>query len=87
MTPHAAPILLSIGTDLHNGHPFNAWSHNRGDLKLILTDHVTAATWWSNSFSIDIPTAVGDNTAYVGFTGGTGFDTATQEILTWTFAN
>jgi hypothetical protein len=33
------------------------------------------------------PRPVGDNTAYVGFTGGTGFDTATQEILTWTFAN
>ncbi len=33
----------------------------------------------------DIPATVGDVVAYVGFTGGTGGVTATQQILTWTY--
>ena len=32
------------------------------------------------------PGTVGGGTAYVGFTGGTGGLTATQDILTWTFS-
>jgi hypothetical protein len=36
---------------------------------------------------LSIPATVGGNTAQVGFTAGTGFETAQQEILSWTFAN
>ena len=53
-------------------------------LKLTLTDLATMATW-SHPFTINIPATVGGNTAYVGFTGGTGTRTATQHILSWTF--
>jgi len=36
---------------------------------------------------VNIPSTVGANTAYVGFTAGTGGETATQDILTWTFTS
>ena len=37
------------------------------------------------SQAINIPQSVGGNTAYVGFTGGTGGLSASQKILTWTY--
>jgi len=37
------------------------------------------------SQAINIPQIVGGNTAYVGFTGGTGGLSASQKILTWTY--
>ena len=40
-------------------------------LTLTITDLVTQASW-SHPFAIDIPSIVGGNTAYVGFTAGTG---------------
>ena len=36
-------------------------------------------------FVINIPAIVGGNTAYVGFTAGTGAQTTTQQILGWIF--
>jgi hypothetical protein len=35
---------------------------------------------------MNIPSIVGSNAAYVGFTGGTGGLAATQKILTWTYS-
>ena len=45
----------------------------------------TAGTSFTTSATINIPSVVLGNTAYVGFTGGTGGLTATQDILTWTY--
>ena len=53
-------------------------------LTMTITDMVTAATW-STSWTINIPSIVGSNTAYVGFTGSTGAETASQKVLTWSF--
>ncbi len=53
-------------------------------LSMTITDMVTAATW-STSWTINIPSTIGSNTAYVGFTGGTGGLTASQKILTWSY--
>jgi hypothetical protein len=39
----------------------------------------------TTSKAINIPARVGANTAYVGFTAGTGGLTATQSILNWTY--
>jgi hypothetical protein len=36
--------------------------------------------------AINIPLTVGGNTAYVGFTGGTGGLSSSQKLLTWTYA-
>jgi hypothetical protein len=47
---------------------------------------VTKAAY-TTSFTVNIPATVGNNTAYVGFTGGTGGASSTQQILAWTFGN
>lgn len=53
-------------------------------LTLNLKDLVTNATF-TNSWPINITQTVGGNTAYVGFTGGTGGLTANEDILSWTY--
>jgi len=54
------------------------------NLTLTLTDTVTNATA-TEVFPVNIPSLVGGNMAYVGFTGGTGGATATQNVLSWTY--
>ena len=54
------------------------------NLSMTLTDALTLATW-STSWPINIPSIVGGNTAYVGFTGGTGTSTASQKLTYWTY--
>jgi hypothetical protein len=48
---------------------------------------VTLGSFTTN-FTVNIPSQVGANTAYVGFTGSTGFNinVANQDILNWTYA-
>ena len=57
--------------------------YNGTTLTMTITDTVTLATY-TTSWPINIPSTVGSNTAYVGFTGGTGGQTSSQKILTWT---
>jgi hypothetical protein len=77
--------LTSTGINLHSGDMMHAHlSYDGNALTLTLTDLVTNATW-TQPFAVDIPTIVGGNTAYVGFTAGTGELTAVQQILNWTF--
>jgi hypothetical protein len=47
---------------------------------------MTNATF-TNSRTINIPGPVGGNTAFVGFTAGTGGQTAAQEVITWTYGS
>jgi len=54
-------------------------------LTMTITDASVPADTFTASFPINIPGTVGGNTALVGFTGGTGGLTATQEILSWTY--
>ena len=42
---------------------------------------------YAGRFAINIPKSLGSNTAYVGFTGGTGGKIASQKILTWVFTS
>jgi hypothetical protein len=53
---------------------------------MTITDTAVPADTFTISFPINIPATVGGNTALVGFTGGTGGLTATQEVLTWTYS-
>jgi hypothetical protein len=56
-------------------------------LTLTLTDTVNTSQTFTASWPVNIPSIVGGNAAFVGFTAGTGGLTATQEILTWTYSN
>ena len=88
----AAPVedsnainIASDGLDLHSGDPFDVLiSYDGTTLTEKITDVTTSATH-TYTYTIDIPTTVGGSTAYVGFTGGTGGLTATQDILSWAF--
>jgi hypothetical protein len=89
-TDGAAPTVPAIdmtasGVNLHSGDILHAHISYAGTtLTLTLTDTVTNASF-TTSTAINIPATVGGNTAYVGFTGGTGGATAIQEILNWTY--
>ena len=77
--------LTSTGVVLRSGDVMHAHIVYDGtNLTLTLTDTVTNATA-TEVFPVNIPSLVGGNMAYVGFTGGTGGATATQNILSWTY--
>jgi len=83
MTP--AVDMTSSGVNLHSGDTMAVQLvYNGTTLTMTITDTVTKASF-STSWTINIPSTLGSNTAYVGFTGGTGYSTAVQKILTWTF--
>ncbi len=82
-----AVSLTSSGIVLSSGDTISAQLvYNGTTLTLTLTDTVTSKTF-TQAFTINIPTTVAANTAYVGFTGGTGGGTAIQNIKTWTFTS
>jgi hypothetical protein len=75
------------GVSLNSGNPLAVSMNYSGTtLKIEITDTKTNASF-SKSWTINIPTTVGGNTAYVGFTGGTGFSNAIQKVLSWTYSN
>jgi Legume lectin domain/Fibronectin type III domain len=78
--------LSNTGINLHSGDVLRvAMTYDGATLKVTITDTVTQATA-SQSYAVNIPSLVGGNTAYVGFTGGTGGLTAIEKILSWTYA-
>ena len=71
--------------NLHSGHVLHAHlTYDGTTLTLTLTDTVTNATFTAAQ-AINIPATVGANTAFVGFTGGTGGAVTTQNVLSWTY--
>ncbi len=78
--------ISSSGIELGSGDGIQATiTYNGATLTLNLLDLVTKDTF-TTSWPINIPQVVGGDTAYVGFTGGTGGLTASQKILNWTYA-
>ncbi|WP_353069208.1 chitobiase/beta-hexosaminidase C-terminal domain-containing protein [Tunturibacter empetritectus] len=78
--------MTSSGVILKSGNIMQAHlSYDGTTLTLTLTDIIAAKTF-IYSQAINIPQIVGANTAYVGFTGGSGGSTAIQKILTWTYS-
>ena len=64
--------LTPSGVNLHSGDVFNVhMTYDGTTLTMSITDATTAATF-STSWAVNIPAAVGGNTAFVGFSGGTG---------------
>ncbi|AXC11340.1 Cell surface protein [Acidisarcina polymorpha] len=77
--------LAGTGINLHSGDPMVVGLvYANSVLTMTITDQITKAQY-THPFSVDIPSAVGGNTAYVGFTGATGGEVSTQSILNWTF--
>jgi len=82
--PTGSDTTLSTLT-LSSGNPItSAFSYNGTTLQLVLTDTITLGSQ-TLSWSVNIPSIVGGNTAYVGFTASNGFGYANQVVSAWTF--
>jgi hypothetical protein len=82
-TPYTANGCLS------NGHIWTATaSYDGTNLSLSVSDPAKGTTdvIYSN-LAVDISSLPGTNTAFVGFTAGTGAGYENQDILNWQFAN
>ena len=78
--------LTPSGIELASGDSIEAQiTYDGTTLTLYLHDLATNDKF-TMSKVINIPQTVGANTAYVGFTGGTGGLSASQNLLTWTYA-
>ena len=79
--------MTSSGVILNSGDTMTVHiTYDGTTLTMTITDYTVNATF-TTSWPINIPQTIGANTAYVGFTGGTGGLTASQKIETWTFAS
>ncbi|MBB5339949.1 chitobiase/beta-hexosaminidase C-terminal domain-containing protein [Tunturiibacter gelidoferens] len=82
-----AADMTSSGVILRSGDTMHAHlTYDGTTLTMTLTDQLVGKTF-TYSQAINIPQIVGGNTAYVGFTGGTGGSTSIQKILSWTYAS
>jgi hypothetical protein len=81
-----ATDMTASGVILNNGDTMAVHiTYNGSILAMSITDLSLNKTF-KTSWPINIPQTIGSNTAFVGFTGGTGGLTASQKIETWTFA-
>jgi hypothetical protein len=79
--------LSSSPISLHSGDYVNAHlTYDGVNLTIRLTNPISLQSW-SYSWPINIPATVGGNSAYVGFTGGTGAKTSSQKITYWTYVS
>jgi hypothetical protein len=79
--------LSSTGIDLHSGDTMAVHLvYDGSTLTMRIADEVTNATY-TTSWTVNIPSLVGGDTAYVGFTGGTEGESASQKIESWTFVS
>lgn len=77
--------LAALGIDITQGNATQVdMEYDGTNLTVTITDLVNTNTA-TQVYAVDIPTAVGGNTAYAGFTGATGGSVATQEILSWSW--
>ena len=93
-SPAATPgtDMSGSGINLHSGDAFKVRIGYTGTtLNMEIWDttqtDVQNDVHFAQSFTIDIPATVGGDTAYVGFTGGDGGLTSTQDILSWSYSN
>ena len=78
--------LGNAGINLHSGHVFNVtMAYDGTTLKVSITDSVTGAIA-TQSYTVNIPGAIGGTSGFIGFTGGSGGLAADQRILTWRYA-
>jgi len=81
----AADRMDASPLDLHSGDTFDATvTYNGTDLAITVVDTTTSQTYHASE-AINLATVLGAETAYVGFTGGTGTDHSTQEIDSFDF--
>jgi Chitobiase/beta-hexosaminidase C-terminal domain/Legume lectin domain len=79
--------LTPSGIDLHSGDTMAVHiTYDGTTLTMTITDDVVNKTF-TQSWPVNIPAIIGGSLAYAGFTGGTGGETASQKIETWTWVS
>jgi len=84
-TDGKAPNGSQIATGLSFVGAFNVTLTYSGTTLTISMQSTGGGTIFTHSWTIDIPSTVGANTAYVGFTGGTYGAASVQSVQTWTY--
>jgi Big-like domain-containing protein/legume-like lectin family protein len=78
--------LTPSGINLHSGDIFSVHIVYDGTaLSMRMVNTVTPWVSFSKSWDVDIPAAVGSQSAFVGFTGSTGTLSGIQDVLAWTY--
>jgi hypothetical protein len=73
--------------NLHSGDTFDVTlSYNGTTLSMTIKDRANPADSFSQSEQINIPSSVHGDSAYVGFTAGTGHEVSTQDVLNWSYS-
>ena len=86
--PTVPAITLGGGVNLHSGNPFNVHiTYNGTTLTMTITDATVPSRTFTANWTVNIPSIIGGNTAFVGFTGATGGATAIQELISWTYTS
>lgn len=79
--------LSATPIDLHSGDVLAVhMTYDGATLVMQITDMQTLQNY-TTQWSVDIPGAVGDTNAYLGFGGSTGGLSAVQDVLSWTFVS
>jgi hypothetical protein len=82
--PDESISLDGTGIDLHSQDPMRVTlAYDGSTLTENIQDTVRGAKF-TQSYSVNIPSIIGSNTAFVGFTGATSGLAAVQDIQTWT---
>lgn len=80
--PENGYTQTNINVGLDNTPITATLSYSNGVMTALLIQNGQSET---RTFNVNLPSILGANTAYVGFTGGTGGLTAVQEIINWTY--
>ncbi len=79
--------MTPSGIDLHSGDTMAVhMTYDGTTLNMTITDAVVNKIF-TQSWPVNIPAIIGGNLAYAGFTGGTGGETASQKIESWTWVS
>ncbi|HEY2821302.1 MAG TPA: chitobiase/beta-hexosaminidase C-terminal domain-containing protein [Candidatus Acidoferrum sp.] len=79
--------LTSSGINLQSGDTMSVhFAYDGANLAMTITDNV-ANTTFTQTWPINISQTIGSNTAYVGFTAGSGGSSSSQKIETWSFTS
>jgi hypothetical protein len=90
LTPQdgGAPLISTNPVNISSQDPIEATvSYLNGDLTETLEDLTTLATFSHDYGLVNLPSIVGGNTAFIGFSGATGSGTSTQTISNFSFTN
>jgi hypothetical protein len=80
------PQTTTGNINLNSGHPIACTlTYDGTTLSLTMKDTVTSSTY-TTQWTVDIPSQVGGDTAYVGFTASLYSASSQQEVSAWTYA-